>query len=325
MRIRCRYKEGEPIKKYKRVLLALLAVTVLAVAFAAPAFALTEEEVQAQVDSAGREQVTGNVLIWFLCAIGFLKVSQKIDSFMSSLGINIGKTGGSMMAEAMIAARGIGMAVRGAGAINSHFEGGHGGRAAPAGGGGGSGGNGGGNFLRQSLGASIGHSMRTSAAKYATGQKQGGIGGAVFQRSLNKGGNFSNQVVSQIAQGDIRTGGVLKGDNASKAFSQYMGYSERENPPTFQGIEIGGGRISGTELNEENPQGIGFGMYNASQYMEPKGDFETVKASDGSKWYKQYAQDTVEKKPFRDGEGKVSYQENIVKRVPDPPKRKDRV
>lgn len=39
-----------------------------------------------------------------------LKVSQKIDNFMSSLGINVGHTGGSMLAEAMIAMRGIGTA-----------------------------------------------------------------------------------------------------------------------------------------------------------------------------------------------------------------------
>jgi hypothetical protein len=31
-----------------------------------------------------------------------VKVSQKIDSFMSSLGINVGHTGGSLMAEATI-------------------------------------------------------------------------------------------------------------------------------------------------------------------------------------------------------------------------------
>ena len=63
---------------------------------------------QAQVDAVGKEAVSGNVFIWFLCAIGFLKVGQKIDSFLSSLGVNVGHTGGSMLAEAMIAARGIG-------------------------------------------------------------------------------------------------------------------------------------------------------------------------------------------------------------------------
>ena len=69
---------------------------------------ISESDVQAQVDAVGKEAVSGNVFIWFLCAIGFLKVGQKIDSFLSSLGVNVGHTGGSMLAEAMIAARGIG-------------------------------------------------------------------------------------------------------------------------------------------------------------------------------------------------------------------------
>ena len=66
-------------------------------------FAVTPEEVAA----VGKEQSAAGVFIWFLCAIAFLKVSQKIDSFMASLGVNVGRTGGSMMAELMIAARGI--------------------------------------------------------------------------------------------------------------------------------------------------------------------------------------------------------------------------
>ncbi len=38
-----------------------------------------------------KEAVAGNVLIWFLCAVSFLKISQKIDSFMASLGVNVGQ------------------------------------------------------------------------------------------------------------------------------------------------------------------------------------------------------------------------------------------
>lgn len=285
---------------------------VLAAIAAIPAAALTEEEVQEQVESVGRERVTGNVFIWFLCAIGFLKVAQKMDSFLSSLGISTGRTGGSLMAEAMIAARGIGAAVRGFGGA---FRTGRS-SSSPAGGG---------NILRQSLGTTIGHSVRNSAAQYAAGQKEGGLGGAVFQRSLSKGGSFASSVVSKIAQGDVKTDGVLKGENASKALSQYMGFAGKGEPPVFRNVEIGGGRISGTEVNKENPRGIGFGMYHAGQYMEPRGDFETVQAADGSKWYKQYAQDTVDRKPYQNAEGKVAYQEKLVKRVPDPPKRKDRL
>ena len=95
------------MRKTRKILLVLTLALVFASLSAVPAFAVTEAEVQQQVNSIGKEGVTGNVFIWFLCAIGFLKVSQKIDSFMSSLGINVGHTGGSMLAEAMIAARGV--------------------------------------------------------------------------------------------------------------------------------------------------------------------------------------------------------------------------
>ena len=74
-----------------------------------PAFALEESEVEAAVAASSKEAVTGNVLIWFLCAVAFLKVSQKIDSFMATLGVNVGRTGSSMLAEAMIAMRAVTM------------------------------------------------------------------------------------------------------------------------------------------------------------------------------------------------------------------------
>lgn len=111
-------------------------VVCLSCLFCQPAFAISESEVQAQVDAAGKEAVSGNVLIWFLCAIAFLKVSQKIDSFMASLGVNVGHTGGSMLAEAMIATRGIG-GIRNF--SRQHFSGGKAGSSASPGGSGGAG------------------------------------------------------------------------------------------------------------------------------------------------------------------------------------------
>ena len=59
--------------KKKRILVALAVVCALLCIFPLSAFAITEEEVQAQVDAVGREAVTGNIFVWFLCAIGFLK------------------------------------------------------------------------------------------------------------------------------------------------------------------------------------------------------------------------------------------------------------
>ena len=76
------------MKRKHKILIILLAVAVTVSLATVPAFALTESEVQDQVNAVGKESVTGNLFVWFLCAIAFLKVSQKIDSFMSSLGIN---------------------------------------------------------------------------------------------------------------------------------------------------------------------------------------------------------------------------------------------
>ena len=84
-----------------------LYITILAISLflsqSMTVFAVTESDVEA----VGKETAAGNVFIWFLCAIAFLKISQKIDSFLSSLGINVGHTGDNMMAELMVAARGL--------------------------------------------------------------------------------------------------------------------------------------------------------------------------------------------------------------------------
>ena len=52
-------------------------------------YAVTDAEVQSAVEASGKEGVSGNLFIWFLCAVTFIKVSQKIDSFISSLGISV--------------------------------------------------------------------------------------------------------------------------------------------------------------------------------------------------------------------------------------------
>ena len=91
----------------KKLLIISLTVLMIYSLCSLSVLAVTEGEVQSQVAAQGKEAVTGNILIWFLCAVAFLKVSQKIDTFLSSLGINVGHTGGSMLGELMIAFKGI--------------------------------------------------------------------------------------------------------------------------------------------------------------------------------------------------------------------------
>jgi len=341
-----------------------------------PAFAVTEAEVEAQVDTIGREAVAGNLLIWFLCAIAFLKISQKIDSFLSGLGINVGHTGGSLMAEAMIAARGIsgGKSIVG-GAFGGKSAAGASGTSEASGFTGAGGMSGG-------LAGVVGRMVNKGAASNATSGDGGGIGGLAFGASLSKGGDFANQVVGAVATGSVSKIGTMTGERAATALSSYMGYGSSTTPieeyngsmsagqpdfissmpsgegavsvdinssaddsgaqnapsesmshavgfpqsiPQFENVEIGGGRIMGTETTPEHPDGISFGMYHTGQYMAPEGAHTTVQTADGETWYKQYAADAVERKPYMQDGGGIAYRESLIKKLPDMPKRKDRI
>lgn len=287
------------------------------------AFAVSESDVQNAVNAGSKDSVSGNLFIWFLCAIAFLKISQKIDSFMSSLGISVGKTGGSMIGDLMVAAKGV-KAAASLGGKFSGFGGRGGSNAQPAGGG----------FF-----GGIGRKVAGGAASAASGS------------SLEGGGKFATEVISSIARGNRAQMGSITGSNAKSAMESYFGFNKTstvkggtENssktsfssdvsvtgkvdnpPPQFSDVEMGGGRIMGTETTEKHPDGIGFAMYDAEKYDKPDGKFEVATAVDGSKWYKQYAEPTVEKTPYMGTEGKVKYNEKIVSKLPKAPVRKDKV
>lgn len=337
------------MKKYKKVLTAAFLMALILCLSCQAVFAFSESDAQAQVDAAGREAVSGNVLVWFLCAIAFLKVSQKIDSFMSSLGVNVGHTGGSMIAEALVAARGVG-AVRNF--SRQHFGGGHSSSSSHVNNGSGSPGSPGspGGFMADGLAGVVSRQVTNSAIRTATSHtetnRQGGkapggsiggfasaisagIGGNMYASSVAKGGDFANNVIGTVAAGNISSMGTMTGEKAAQALHSYMGYAALEegaqHVPSFTGVEIGGGRITGTEISEEHPEGISFGMYHADQYAAPEGAYATVQAVDGTSWYKQYAQDAVEKSPYMAADGSIAYKESIVKKMPPAPKRKDRL
>ena len=304
------------MKRQYQILILLTFLVGMVSLTTVPAFALTESEVQDQVNAVGKETVTGNIFVWFLCAIAFLKVSQKIDSFLSSLGINVGHTGGSMLAEAMIAMRGA--------SIAKSFMGRGGG------GGGSGGGSGGGNtFMKGGLSGVVSRKVTNNAIQNANGSKSGGLGGMAFNSSLGKGGGFANSIIGRIATGNIASTGSISGDGAADSLMSYMGYTalgpDAEDVPSFSNVDIGGGHIFATETNGEHPEGIAMGMYHTDQYMAPEGEYTTVTTADGATWYKQYATDTVERTPYKAENGSVAYNENIVKKLPRAPQRKDRV
>lgn len=550
----------------KRFFLNCLLILVLVAVMSTSAFAISESDVESAVSASGKEAVSGNVLVWFLCAIAFLKVSQKIDSFLSSLGLNVGHTGGSMLSEAMIAMRAINTATSAVGsALGSRSR--HG--SAPASGKSGGGSAAAAGFFSGGLVGMASRKIASDAVRAATTEKnivqpqqaestvsrthassdtrsgshsaseqqrqntsqldqnqqtvssravnseqreksqqalhesqhsmdasqlhqdtqtaqaqqfhaalhtedqqashltfhsessefvgsvvqsdefeasseearteqsqvmqsalqqeQIGVtqheqaqhtqqdtraatfgqvesqswqhsaqsdkqffsvrnglskttiaertvqaqerpgrflhsrtpsaastsapaneapagrsapipsaptqfhsfGGTLFAKSLYQGGAFANDVIGTVAKGDYRTTGSITGETATRSLMSYMGFTalgeHATNIPHYQDVEIGGGRITGREFTPEHPDGIDFCMYHADQYAKPKGDYSKVYSADDAAWYKQYAADTVERKPYQTEDGKIAYHEKIVQKLPNPPQRKDRM
>ena len=383
--------------KHRRITVCLLLVLLMAL-LSTSAFAVNESEVESAIAASGQDAVAGNLFIWFLCAVSFLKISQKIDSFMTSLGINVGRTGGSMMAEMLIAGRALGGAAKvTGGAIGNIFNRGHSntnnqatGQAFTGGGGG----------MIGVAKRAVGNAAAASATNTAVGLGSV-VGGAMFGSSLNNGGKFATDVVGAVATGNISRVGSITGAKAAQALTSYLGYGATagngtgapssklamnadsipsaagesltspgtdipvsrdmggddvitaeggataaaaayadevessvqdqqapipQQPPTFRDVEIGGGRITGYETPADGGAERQFAMYNAGQYMTPQsGDYETVQTADGETWYKQYAQPTVEKTPHKEPGGQIKYDERIVDRMPQVPKRKDRI
>ena len=298
----------------KKIFIVALAILIVISLCSVSVCAITEDDVESQVNSQGKEKVSGNIFIWFLCAIAFLKVSQKIDSFMSSLGINVGHTGGSMLGELMIAFKGV-QAASGGAFGNSK------------GGGGSSSSSGSGSdasFLSGGLAGAVGRTTERHAASSVTNQQSHSISQRLYNSSVKKGGDFANTVIGAVAKGNINEHGSITGARASEAMTSYFGYAGKSNAPQFSEMEIGGGRIIGKEsIGGADP--TEFAMYSADQYMKPEGAFTIETAKDGSKWYKQVPEDTVQKTPYMDSSGNVKYNETIAKQLPQIPRRKDRV
>lgn len=395
---------GSKTKKQRRLIAAFAVSLLLGTLFALPVLAITEAEVEAEVSASGKEAVVGNVLIWFLCAVAFLKVSHSIEAFLASLGVSSRSAGKSLLAEALIATRGlsafaglsghaVGGAARGAGGtaagLGGYFKGGLVGMASrraendavktatsnttihAA-------------STKQTVnskaqthlygdgtttgeqhsspvsdtGVVIGDPVsspnvtgdtkpneRTADQEQMTGAathkaenhvhagsksfKSYGIGGAMFMKSLSTGGSFANEIISRVARGDMQSTGTISGEMAAQALNSYMGVTamgaDTGANPSYYHVEMGGGRISGLERAANTHQDVPFCMYDASQYAEPQGEHTKVYTADGAAWYKQYAQDAVERKPYMAQDGSVAYHESIVQRMPTPPQRKSRI
>lgn len=248
----------------KKICAIMVVFTFMLIIIHTTCYAVTDAEVQSAVDASSKESVSGNLFIWFLCAIAFMKVSQKIDSFMSSLGISVGKTGGSMLSEAMIVVKGVGTAFKTGGFAGFGKNGSSSyGAAKPAGSSGFFGG--------------IGRKMSEGAVDMAAGKNTAGgimasIGKKAYEDSVGKGGSFAAGVIGSIARGEISKMGTISGSNGKSAMESYFGYNANISKNSGQTADINktskgtiehGGATTITQKNEGMGTS-GFDSYGAS-------------------------------------------------------------
>lgn len=167
----------------KKTLFSLFTAVSLALLYCPAAFALTEDEAAAAVDAHGKDAVSGNLFLWLLCAIAFLKVSTKLDGILHSLGIGVSRSPGSMLSEALLAFRGfeIGKAFMGLGAAKAAASTATA-KATPS------------NTFAGGLSGMVSRHVQQSTASSISGQSGGigtSLGGAMYHNSLGKDGGFA--------------------------------------------------------------------------------------------------------------------------------------
>lgn len=91
---------------HEKTLFTLLTAINLAFLYCPAIFALIKDEAAAAVGAQGKDAVSGNLFLWLLCAIAFLKVVTKLDGILHSLGIGVSRSPGSMLSEVLLAFRG---------------------------------------------------------------------------------------------------------------------------------------------------------------------------------------------------------------------------
>lgn len=206
--------------RLRKLAVLLPCMAALAVILAVPAFAISEADVEATVASQGKENVSGNLFVWFLCAIAFLKVSTKIDSILQAMGLGVGRAPGSILAEAFMALRGMqaGKAVLSGQMPGAGSRSGAGTTSAFSGG----------------LAGMVSSKLETDTAASISGSGGGvtsGLGTSLYKSTLGQDGGFASRVIGSVATG--QTPGAIHGAAAEEAMQSY--FAGTPDPAPAQG------------------------------------------------------------------------------------------
>jgi hypothetical protein len=253
----------------------------------------------------------GNIFLWIFCALAFLKIAQKFDSILSSLGLNLAQTCGHMGMEMLMASR----VLTGFGGKASRTEGSMFGAGS--------------NMMSGT--ALTSDSISSVASRHPS--VSGSIGGNIADRSL---ANYMPHLSGTKVNGTAISGGQISttatapnGKEASVRMYNSSMYDKPDTPhsvvkaadgSTWYQTASGEGMSSfyspaqnftgdvseaaqvkaafpdvedGTALRSvddgvieaTNPDGSNSMWYNSGIYQEPEAPHETISSADGVSWY----------------------------------------
>ena len=219
-------------------------------------------------NSGALENGRGSVFLWLFCALAFLKVAQRFDTYLASVGLNVAQTGSNMGMELLMTARTIGSMGKG-------FRGGGGGRSSASGG-----------FKPGFASRFRGNSyVRDSVTQ--GGVRMGAGGGIGFVARMfggmaaKNGATLTGQSIASVANRTPDLSGKIGGEIADRSLGNYLPHLKGS---TLSGTEISGGMIR-TNAVGSGGKTAAVQLFNASQYEKPPGPHLSVTASDGSRWY----------------------------------------
>jgi len=174
----------------------------------------------------------GSVFLWLFCALAFLKVAQRFDSYLGSIGLNVAQTGSGLCAELLFASRaltGMGGGFRSAGSM---FRGGGG---SPPGGGipGFTG-----SFSDRFKGNSyVRDAVVQGGMRMGAGGPIGFIGRAFGGLAAKRGVTLNGESIASVANRLPNQSGGIAGNIADQSLGNYMPHLKGQ---TLRNTQIAG-------------------------------------------------------------------------------------
>jgi len=217
----------------------------------------------------------GDIFLWLFCALAYLRIAQKFDSYLAALGLNVAQTGSGMGMEMMMAARAV-----------TGFGGGRGSGSISRAGATASGAASTGGFM-PGLAAMVKpnsfvrDAVVTGGTKIGTGGGIGFVGRTLGGMAARNGAALSGESVASVAARPPGVSGRIGGDIANRSVGNYLPHLAGRQ---LSGAEISGGHIRATATGEGGAQ-ANVELFSAAQFSTPSSPYAVATASDGSQWY----------------------------------------